>query len=332
MKFAILFVIFLSGVSSLPNVEEELHAHWRNYKSIHEKSYETDEEEQMRKDLWHANRKFIDNHNKLYEAGVVTYTLAQNHLSDRTEEELRSLRNFKGNSKTLPGKVHTLSGNKIPESIDWRTVGGINPIRDQSECGACWTFSAVASLEFQYWNMTKSLISLSEEQLLSCMEGKSCKSGGVMSEAYDYLKTHKLQTRDSYPYTTSSQKCCYDEEKGVLAGVDSYVSIPEGCEDLLTDAVAHHGVISVAMNSLEPSFVNYSGGIYAPNTTLCDPKGIDHGIAIVGYGTDAKDGDFYWVRNSWGTKWGMGGYFKIARNRNNTCGIATLASYPIIKN
>ena len=61
-------------------------------------------------------------------------------------------------------------------------------------------------------------------------------------------------------------------------------------------------------------FEAYSGGVFKDATGA---KSLDHSISIVGYGTDAQEGDYWIGRNSWGSYWGETGWFRIAKGINN---------------
>lgn len=150
-----------------------------------------------------------------------------------------------------------------------------------------------------------------------------------MDNAFRYIKENRgIDTEQSYPYKAEDEKCFY-KPKNSGATDRGFVDIESGNEDKLKAAVATIGPISVAIDASHESFQLYSDGVYSESE--CSSDQLDHGVLVVGYGTDEKTGMDYWlVKNSWGNTWGDEGYIKMARNQENMCGIATQASYPLV--
>ncbi len=146
-----------------------------------------------------------------------------------------------------------------------------------------------------------------------------------MDNAFQYIIDNGgIDTEASYPYTAEDGSCHYDAANSG-ATLSSYQDISSGDEAGLLAALAITP-ISVAIDASQSSFQFYSGGVYYE--PACSSTQLDHGVLAVGWGTDSGN-DYYIVKNSWGADWGLNGYIWMARNKDNNCGIATSASYPI---
>lgn len=150
-----------------------------------------------------------------------------------------------------------------------------------------------------------------------------------MDNAFRYIKDNGgIDTEQSYPYRAEDEKCHF-ARKSIGATDKGFVDIESGNEDQLKAAVATVGPVSIAIDASHESFQLYSSGVYSDPE--CSSQSLDHGVLVVGYGTDEKTGQDYWlIKNSWGNSWGMEGYIKMARNQDNQCGVATQASYPLV--
>ncbi|KAK8749850.1 hypothetical protein OTU49_015597 [Cherax quadricarinatus] len=325
-----------SAVSFFSVVLEE----WEAFKLEHGKKYETDVEESFRMKIYTENKHAIAAHNKLYATGQKSYKLGMNKYGDMLPHEFVSTMNgfqwnHTGNYRS--GRLYTGAtfiepddDVILPQSVDWRDKGAVTPVKDQGQCGSCWSFSATGSLEGQHFRQTGKLVSLSEQNLIDCSTkyGNNGCNGGLMDYAFQYIKENGgIDTEGAYPYEAEDDKCRYNPRKSGAEDT-GFVDIREGSEGALKKAVATVGPVSVAIDASHSSFQFYSHGVY--DEPECNSEQLDHGVLAVGYGT-TEDGTDYWlVKNSWGTTWGDEGYIKMSRNKHNQCGIATAASYPLV--
>merc|ERR1712126_666490 len=318
MKYFALFAILAFGLAQAAPATDV----WELFKTVHKKSYETEAEDLLRKEI------FLNNVQKVEEV---------NQFSDLIESEFRASQlGFKkpaAHKSGASGMFVADAGVDLPTSVDWRKKGAVTAVKNQGQCGSCWSFSTTGSVEGAHAIKTGNLVSLSEEQLVECSwdQGNQGCNGGLMDSAFDYIiAAPGLESEHDYPYTSgggqSGHDCKFDESK-VKATISSYVDVKRKDEDALKQAVATVGPISVAIDASHFSFQQYSGGVYYERN--CSEDRLDHGVLVVGYGTEAG-GDYWLVKNSWAASWGEEGYIKMARNKNNNCGIATQASYPVV--
>jgi len=319
----VLLCTLLVAASFAFSSEKEYQDAFVSFMQKYQKSY-NHEEFQTRYNIFKTNINYIHSFNA-ENNGV---TLAMNHFGDLTNQEFRGIYNgFK-----MPAKIEGPIFNEVvaapPAHFDWNDHGAVTPIKNQQQCGSCWSFSTTGSTEGCHAIKTGKLVSLSEQNLIDCSTsyGDQGCDGGLMTDAMTYIiANHGIDTEASYPYQAADGTCNF-KTANIGATLASFTNVPSGDEKSLLCA-AVKGPVSVAIDASQNSFQFYSSGVYSdPN---CSSQNLDHGVLVVGWGHDDSSNQDYWiVKNSWGTTWGLNGFIWMARNDNNMCGIATMATLP----
>ena len=230
----------------------------------------------------------------------------------------------------------TISLNSLPTSFNWghadidkQTGYGIpgnndytTRIKNQAPnfhwwwedlCGNCYAFAAMAALESAIEierDSPDSNPDLSEQFLISC--GLGC-DGATPSEILTFLKNEdkgaipescfnfESEESDNIPYC--SEKCSnWKDDQVVLTGGFGLSSYP----DAIKGALIEYGPLYAGMEAYA-DFDTYTGGVYEHSSG--ELLGW-HAVVIIGYNDDPDPG--YWIcKNSWGTGWGINGWFKI---------------------
>lgn len=338
-------LLFAAGVACSKGQEHppNYRMMFNQFKEQYDKFYNGEDEEDKRFAIFKANVDFIYASN----AQDTTFELGVNQFTDLTQQEFSAgYTGYKRRGEAAAFKDapflgnHTYGGEELPDTVDWTTQGAVTPIKDQGQCGSCWSFSTTGALEGAWKIATGKLVSLSEQEFVDCAHPlfpplMGC-HGGNMGTAFNWIKGRDLCTEDSYPYKARggscmpASSCTIGIPKGGVVGWKGLAPVGRiipTSEQAMQSAVAQQPV-SVAIEADHPVFQSYKSGVITAN---CGEQP-DHGVLVVGYGTDEKYGKYWKLKNSWGVRWGEQGFLRIARGMggHGECSILGSPSYPIV--
>jgi len=264
---------------------------------------------------------------------VHTWKMAVNKFADLDEHQMKTFYGWNhkmGRAWRSRYPMADLSSlppvSDLPPTVDWRNASIVTPVKDQGMCGSCWAFAATECIESNVAQQTGNLVVLSEQNMVDCTPnpqhcgGTGGCSGATAELGFSYVMDKGIASEDDYPYTGSDGDC--DETIAKTSSISNFVVLPQNNYSALVAAVATVGPIAVTVAASPWSF--YSSGVFTGCPKPNEDVDLNHGVQLVGYGTDAKDGDYWLVRNSWGEGWGEGGYIRIQKHSDGDtkwCGI-----------
>ncbi|XP_074293885.1 fruit bromelain-like [Silene latifolia] len=303
-----------SSMTIMDMYEQWITLHGHEYKSLTEK--------EKRFHIFEENMKRIEKFNS--DDANKSYKLGPNEFTDLTIQEFQAFytgyKAEKNSSSTIASKLDRINNMDVAKSVDWRLAGAVTPVKNQKRCGSCWAFASIAAVEGINKLITGELVSLSEQELVDCVQKNGCKPGNMI-KAYDYIKRHGIFADQEYPYvaTADPDRCKIGQN---LVKISGYEPISQGPYSLIR--ALNQQPVSCAINANSTEFKHYAGGVYGGG---CDTH-VNHAVAVIGYDTDEDSGKDYWIiKNSWGKSWGENGYMRLLRNES-LCPITTYCTYP----
>jgi len=334
--FVCIAVAMLSVASAeeLPTFREYVKKFGKNFRG---------DEYTRRERIYKNNLVEIQQHNKLYDQGKVSYKMGVNKFTATDAKEMKTRFGFNKKMAQHTSKLgkkleedgfNMLPVDQLPKKVDWREEGIVTAVKDQGHCGSCWAFSTTAVLESHVAKDSGLLFDLSPQQIASCAPNpEQCGgTGGCEGATYDvsFGYAASITNQDAgtglyqefqYAYNSyyGQDYTCQTVDEPV-AGITGYTTLATNNYTELMNAVAQSGPVAVVVDASK--WGAYDGGIFDGCEGDEHPD-INHGVVIVGYGSCRIHGDYWIIRNSWSPEWGEKGYIRLRRSNNDdeNCGM-----------
>ncbi len=198
-------------------------------------------------------------------------------------------------------------------AFNWRDVGKMTPIRQQSSCGSCWAFAAIGVYESAYYRKNAVEIDLSEQHVLDNLvyrSGSREYDPGSCGGGYYYYTFQALTQESAVPEGVMPYQAADGRPKSISDTFpykvkETGVEQTKGDIKLIKEMLCKFGPLATSCYVKDKGFfAGYGGGVFNVNEAPANAK-TNHAIILTGW-DDNKEA--WLIKNSWGTTWGENGY------------------------
>jgi C1A family cysteine protease len=311
MKYLLLAaLVALLAIATVSATKKNYVAMFEDFKVKYQRKYASHAEESQRL------RMFVENMKKAekLQASNPHATFGVNEFADMSAADFKirhsAEKHYKSkaaHSKPVSNMFTEAQVKSAASKIDWRSKGAVTAVKNQGQCGSCWSFSSTGSIEGQWFLAGHTLVSVSEQELVSCDTTDDGCNGGLMDNAWSWLVSSEngnIATEGSYPYVSGDGVVPACSGTGTTgATISGHQDLPKS-ESQMTTWMSSNGPISIGVDAT--SWQTYISGIM----TNCISSQVDHGVLAVGF--DLSNSPPYWIiKNSWGASWGENGYLRV---------------------
>jgi C1A family cysteine protease len=210
------------------------------------------------------------------------------------------------------------SATSIPASYDLRTLGRVTPVRNQGNCGSCWAFGTMASLESSLMPTESRDFSENNLKNTSGFDFGPCAGGNAdMSTAYLMRWSGPInETDDPYQPNSTPSPTGLTVQKHSQNIIMLPARTSNSDNNTIKSAVMTYGALYAAIYYSDSYFNSATNAYYFTGSSSGN-----HAIAIAGWDDNFDKTKFspaapgngaFIIKNSWGTSWGENGYFYIS--------------------
>ncbi len=315
MNAIALCALLVAVACSMPTETRNYVKMFEDFKAKYGRKYSSAVEESQRLRHFVANMKKSEKLAKLNPLA----TFGANEFADMSAAEFKirhsAEKHYKAQAASRKPVANFFTAEQVKaavSSIDWRAKGAVTYVKNQGQCGSCWSFSSTGSIEGQWFLAGHTLVAVSEQELVSCDTTDDGCNGGLMDNAWSWLVSNQngnIATEASYPYVSGGGNvpaCALPKTTG--ATISGHQDLPQN-EDQMATWMSTNGPISIGVDAT--SWQTYTSGIM----TNCISSQVDHGVLAVGF-DDAHKPAYWIIKNSWGPSWGEEGYIRVEKGRN----------------